>query len=63
MRSLLLLQRLLLLLSGISLLVFFAPVANADAPTDADVVEGFFSQGGHTNNWAVLVIETYRPNI
>ncbi|KAJ2963061.1 hypothetical protein NQZ79_g1888 [Umbelopsis isabellina] len=34
---------------------FFTPVILAETTNNADVVEGFFQQGGHTNNWAVLV--------
>jgi len=55
MRPIRLLQRLALFLSTLLLLVFLAPATNAEGPKDANVVEGFFSQGGHTNNWAVLV--------
>lgn len=51
-----LLRRLFLFLSGLALLAYLTPAANADGPKDAEVVQEFFSNGsGHTNNWAVLV--------
>jgi hypothetical protein len=54
MRSLRL-RHVLVLLFSLATLAFFTPVTLAEAPHNADVVEGFFQQGGHTNNWAVLV--------
>ncbi|OAD68607.1 GPI transamidase GPI8 [Phycomyces blakesleeanus NRRL 1555(-)] len=41
-----------LLFIWIAILSCYSSTANADQQSE---VEGFFSQGGHTNNWAVLV--------
>lgn len=49
------LRHLLVLFCSLATLTFFTPAILAETPNNADVVEGFFQQGGHTNNWAVLV--------